>query len=100
MENFFISVENILTDESFLSWFYHPTPEKDQEWNNWLAAHPDQKPLIDEALAILSVLNIKEHHVPSSAVETAWQHLDVSISNSNNEKTPIFQINPSRRWWR
>jgi ferric-dicitrate binding protein FerR (iron transport regulator) len=99
MEKFFKSREDILTDESFLSWFYHPTPEKEQEWKNWLALHPDQKLLVDEALALLSGINIKEDHVPSSAVETAWQRLDASINDSNKEKTPVFQIKTSRRWW-
>ena len=100
MEKFFKSVEDLLTDESFLSWFYHPTPEKEQEWNNWLALHSDQKLMIDEAIAILSRLNIKEEHVPSTAVDTAWQRLDASINGPDKEKTPVFQIKPSRRWWR
>jgi ferric-dicitrate binding protein FerR (iron transport regulator) len=100
MEKFFKTGEDLLTDESFLSWYYHPTPEKEQEWNNWLALYPDQKQLVDDAVATLSRLNIKEDQIPASSVETAWQRLDSSINGSRKEQAPVLRMKTSRKWWR
>jgi len=100
MEKFFKSVEDVLTDESFLSWYYHPSPEKENEWNNWLAAHPDQKPLVEQAVAAMSLLSIKEEPVSSPVIESAWQRLDSSIGGSSKEEAPVFQIDRSRKWWK
>jgi transmembrane sensor len=100
MERIFKSVEDILTDELFLSWYYHSSPEKAQKWNDWLAANPGQQALVEEAITIMSQLNVKENDVPRSSIESAWQRLDSAINDSGEEKTPVFQINSSRRWWR
>src|SRR5258706_6170817 len=100
MENFFKSVEDVLTDESFLSRYYHPSPEKEKEWNNWLAAHPDQKLLVEQALATISILKIKEEPVPQSIIEAAWQKLDPSIDALPKDGAPVVQIDRSRRWWK
>jgi len=100
MEKIFKSVEDVLADESFLSWYYHPAPEKEKEWNNWLAAHPDQKLLVEQALATISLLKIKEEPVSQPVIESAWQRLDASIAGPSKEVAPVVQIDRSRRWWK
>jgi ferric-dicitrate binding protein FerR (iron transport regulator) len=98
MKKIFVSVEDVLADESFLSWYSHGSDEKLQEWNNWLAENPDQRPLIDEAVHIIDQLP-KESGVSSSRVESAWNRLHAELDNNDKRETPVFQINKPRRWW-
>ena len=100
MEKNFKSLEDVLTDESFLSWYYHPDPEKEKEWNNWLIAHPDQKLLVEQAIAAMSHLSIKEEPTSSPMIESAWQRLDAAIANPAKEETPVIHMDRSRRWWK
>src|SRR5258708_11151270 len=98
MKKIFVSVEDVLADESFLSWYSHRSDEKGQEWNNWLAENPDQQPLIDEAVHIMDQLP-KESNVSSSRLESAWDRLYAELDNNDKHETPVFQINKPRRWW-
>jgi transmembrane sensor len=100
MQQFFTSTDEVLTDESFLSWFYHNTPEKDRQWNAWRQAHPEQKPLIEEAITILSELKMQEHEPAVSTIESAWQKLDASLGSPVKEEAPVIEMQRSNRWWK
>jgi len=101
MEKKFISLEDVLADESFLSWVYRKSPEAVQSWEQWLETNPGQKHLIDEAVAIISGLHIEESHLPGDRIEKAYQRLTALIDDVEDEnETPVFQLNrPRRRWW-
>jgi len=54
----FLRVEDILSDEEFLSWYFRDSAEKTQAWNDWAMANPQYKSLIDEAVNVVSQLHI------------------------------------------
>lgn len=99
MEKNFLSVEEVLIDESFLSWYFHKSPGKVQEWNDWLAANPQQQPLFNEAVHIMSLLHVREKEVPVEAIESAYQRLDASLDELEKGQAPVHSIKRNRRWW-
>ena len=98
MEKNFVSVEDVLADESFLSWYYHESDEKLQEWNEWQAKNPHQNSLIDEAVNLMSRLPVKENDIPSARLESALQRLNTGLDSINKNEAPVFQINRAGKW--
>ncbi len=47
--------EDLLSDESFLSWFFKTGVEKNAFWDEWVAGHPDHEKLAEQAIGILKM---------------------------------------------
>jgi len=60
MSENFREPEDLLSDPSFLSWYYN-TGEKEQHiWEEWRAGHPDRDILIKKAIALLEATRLSE----------------------------------------
>ncbi len=100
MEKKFISVEDILANETFLSWFHNESAVAVEAWEQWLTANPDQQHLVDEAVAVVSQLHLKEINLPQERIDRSYQQLINSIDESNKNVGQVFKLNkPHRRWW-
>lgn len=95
----FESVEEVLADESFQSWYFKESEEKVATWNNWLHQNPSYKSLVDEAVAFMLQLHIKENEVPSGKVDNAYGSLMAKINSIDEQEKPVFHLKNSRRWW-
>src|SRR5215510_2942742 len=93
-----VNVEDILSDEEFLSWYFEGSAEKTKAWNDWAMANPQYKPLIDKAVNIVSQLHMTETNASGDNTEAALQRLNSSLDNFKT-KTPVFKITRSRRYW-
>lgn len=56
--------EELLSDESFISWYFKVVPDQDHKWELWMAAHPGQRELVRQAIEILNTTLIPEPKVP------------------------------------
>lgn len=45
--------EDLLSDESFLSWYFRTGIEGNAFWSEWIALHPDHKRLAEQAIVLL-----------------------------------------------
>jgi transmembrane sensor len=99
MRKFFVSVEDILSDEDFLSWYFEDSVEKTKAWNDWAVSNPQLKPLIDEAVNMMSQLHIVETNVSENDTEASLQRLNSSLGTNFKSETPVFKINKPRRYW-
>jgi hypothetical protein len=44
----------ILVDDDFIHYVFNPTEQLTQKWNNYFETHPDQLPIANEAIKILT----------------------------------------------
>jgi ferric-dicitrate binding protein FerR (iron transport regulator) len=100
MEKSFLNVEDILADESFLSWYFKQSDEKIQTWELWLTNHPEQQPLVDKAISIMSQLHISEKEISENQLLSAVEKLNKQIDEINRHSVPVLDMQKSRkRWW-
>src|SRR6201996_4122730 len=63
--------EDLLSDESFLSWYFSPDPQAHLEWTRWMRETPDKEQLVREAVALLESTVIREKELPSRQLQSA-----------------------------
>lgn len=95
----FQNVEDVLSDEDFLSWYFGDSAEKTQAWKDWSMANQQYKTLIDEAVNTMSQLHIAETNVSESDTEAALKRLNSSLDTNLKTETPVFKINKPRSYW-
>ncbi|PWT78631.1 MAG: hypothetical protein C5B59_01380 [Bacteroidetes bacterium] len=79
--------EDLLTDESFLAWYYKSNPEDVETWNQWIGDDPYRKELVSRAIELLSVLHISEKQVAVSQLQVAEEELLHQIDLLHNKTT-------------
>lgn len=73
----FFEPEDLLTDESFLSWYFGPDREAERFGDGWAAGNPDRRALLQRAVALLDVTRgrgvsaAEEGRMPAGQVERA-----------------------------
>jgi hypothetical protein len=76
MENIkYKTAEELLMDESFLLWYHHTDNEAVRLWNEWIAADPRHRLLADEAVLLLSRIDLKEKGITDTQINTAADRL-------------------------
>ena len=71
MSKEFREPEDLLTDESFLSWYLSSGQEGDDVWREWIGEHADRQELVDRAAAILEATRMREKPLPVAQVQRA-----------------------------
>lgn len=54
------AIDNLLTNEDFISWVKTPSRERDIYWKNWLIKFPDAKEEFDKAVKIVQSIEFTE----------------------------------------
>ncbi|HXB33498.1 MAG TPA: FecR domain-containing protein [Puia sp.] len=71
MSNDYQEPEDLLTDESFLSWYLGPGREADSFWVDWASGSPERKVVLEQAVALLELTRLREKTVAGDKVEQA-----------------------------
>jgi len=71
MSKDYLEPEELLTDESFLSWYLGPDRESGGFWAEWASGSADRKVLLDKAVALLEMTRLREKAVMEERVERA-----------------------------
>lgn len=71
MSNDYQEPEDLLTDESFLSWYLGPGREADSFWVDWASRSPERKVVLERAVALLELTRLREKAVTGDKVEQA-----------------------------
>ena len=83
------SLGEFVWDKSFRNWVLNPTREDDETWQNWLAAHPDKREMVERARQL--VLSIRPANASLSnpekrkAVERIVERLETRNLNRAEE---------------
>lgn len=104
MDKNFFTVEDIVADEGFQSWYLKRNDEKRLAWEAWMVAHPEQAVLVAEAREYMDQLSFLEREVPENQLIAAEHRLMASInsaaSETTTETTRQAAVKPmARRWW-
>jgi len=99
MDKNFLSVEDVLADESFQSWYSRRTEQEVTAWEQWIATRPDQQPLVNEAIQFMSQFKLSEKTVSPSQVESAMGKLNKTMTGAAGKTLIIPMHKPRNRWW-
>src|SRR5579863_9280967 len=76
--------EDLLTDESFLSWYLGPGREADSFWVEWASGSQERKVVLERAVALLEMTRLRERAVMGDKVERATAALLERIGGVGN----------------
>jgi len=98
------TVEELLTDESFLAWYFKTDTEAVEKWNNRIAHDTALRKLTDEAAGLLKTINIKEQSVDAQRLKNAEQKLMEATASANHSRAAakIVSMQPRKiniKWW-
>ncbi|MEM9832502.1 MAG: FecR domain-containing protein [Bacteroidota bacterium] len=93
----FQSVEDIVMDSSFRRWVVHNDPEAQQQWQVYLAQHPEHTELVEQAKQILQELPDIKYRMSDDLLHETWSNIasavDISgkVANSSETKSRRLQ---------
>jgi transmembrane sensor len=96
------TVEKLLSDESFLAWYFKTDPLATEKWNNCIAHDPAQRKLIEEAAQLLQSITIKEQPVDVQRLKNAEARLRLATTyvDEGQPLAPVVAIRPRKyKWW-
>jgi transmembrane sensor len=97
-------VEDLLSDESFLSWYFKMDARCIKQWEEWIDADPGHKARAEQAVEFLRSLDFGDNQLTPEQVSQAESILLQKIREAGNR---IHHVNipartlhsPARRWW-
>jgi transmembrane sensor len=96
------TVEKLLSDESFLAWYFKTDPLATEKWNNCIAHDPAQRKLIEEAVQLLQSITIKEQPVDVQRLKNAETRLRHATADPYEDQplAPVVAMRPRKyNWW-
>jgi transmembrane sensor len=75
MPDNFSEPEDLLSDESFLAWYFKTGKADDSTWDQWMAGNPERTLLVKQAVDLLQVTLLREPPVPMEQVQKAEARL-------------------------
>jgi len=75
MQQDFREPEDLLSDESFLSWYFGRNGEGDPEWTRWMNETPGRKQMVRDAIVLLESTLVPEQELPASQLQRAETEL-------------------------
>jgi ferric-dicitrate binding protein FerR (iron transport regulator) len=96
------SIEDLISDDSFLAWYFKTDPQAVDNWNNRIANDPMQRKLVDEAVQLLQRITIKEEPVDAQRLKIAQERLAKAtyLTNDAQQATPVVSLRSRRtKWW-
>ena len=107
MSKNYAGVEDLLCDESFLSWYFKTDLRAIQQWEQWIAANPDHLARIGQAVEFLQSVRFEEPALAPGQITQVESLLMARIREaeyrqttvSNGDLQPKIIRLPQRRWW-
>ncbi|TAE41766.1 MAG: DUF4974 domain-containing protein [Runella slithyformis] len=90
------TVEDLVADESFQAWVAQSNPTSVAFWQEWTHAHPEKAATVQEAVAWLRALQLRERTIPDFQLQRAEKRLLAAIENNYTIERPLHK----RHWTR
>ena len=83
--------EDLLSDESFLAWYFKMPGKEQQQWDSWMSGHPEQAQLVQQAISLLEATRMPELAMPLQQIASAEERLMKRIDDTASAKVvPLF----------
>jgi transmembrane sensor len=96
-------IEELLSDDSFLSWYFRTDPAGIRKWEEWMAANAANRALALQAAECLGTLRLQERPLDPIQLTQAIRRLLESIKRSEkesvSEKKYVYTRIPIRLRW-
>jgi len=76
------SLEDFLSDDSFLQWVKHPDEANQTFWKNWLKQHPEKLQTVEEARGIILSLQFENAEITEERIIEMQETIHGRIGNS------------------
>ncbi|WP_207514504.1 FecR family protein [Longitalea luteola] len=96
------TVEELLSDERFLAWYFRTDPQAVEQWNSRIANDPVQKKLVEEAVQLLQAITVKEPSVNEQRMQWAEQRILKATGMAGEDEAAGRVVSMRRRrikWW-
>lgn len=107
------SAVDFALDEQFRRWVISPTHDQEAYWQSFLAKHPEQQAVIDEARALVSRVRVNVEEASPATLQRMWaviqqaspEYANVPDADDSDDQTPVFPLGglplsePTRRMW-
>src|SRR5579872_6287761 len=91
--------EDLLSDESFLSWYFKTGKEGEKSWELWMANDTDRTRLVQQAVALLEATRQQENPIPApqakAAETTLFNKIEALDAATSTKILPLYR---DRRW--
>ncbi|HMH21444.1 MAG TPA: FecR domain-containing protein [Puia sp.] len=91
--------EDLLADESFLSWYFQTDARGGKDWQRWMESSPDRRQLVDQAVNLLNTTRIQEKEITSDQARAAETALMSRLSEPQTSTAARTVPLLSRRRW-
>lgn len=99
MEKNFFSVEDIIADETFQSWYFGTDKVKAAGWEAYMGANPGIAPLVAEARQVMDSLSVREKGIVREQHIAAEKRLLSTIVDSYEANPRVISIKRRRNWY-
>ena len=94
MLNTYTGVEDLLCDDTFLSWYFKTDIRAIRQWERWMSENPGSNPRVWQAVEFLSSLGLEEKDPHPDVVSYAEQQLLNAIHRAHSRS-----LHTPRTWW-
>jgi len=100
-------VADLLSDDSFLAWHFKTDPLQVQQWDQWIAGHPESRELVKLAVSALDLLRMQEKELPDGQITLAESLLLQKVHELEDgevesalvfSKPPVVRFSKRMRW--
>ena len=96
MSKNYVGVEDLLTDESFLAWYFRTDTRCIRQWEEWIAADPAIRARADQAVDFLRTLPLDQGQLDESQITLAESRL---LQKIREAETRNVRAIGGYRWW-
>ena len=86
------TVEELLSDESFLAWHQQTDGEAMRSWSEWIDVNPEQKQLAEQAVRLLHKIHIGEKGKTNAQINAAADRLNQAIREMQKNNLACLSV--------
>lgn len=102
MDKFLHSKSTDLAQEaSFINWVNASNVTDINQWNKWVADHPEKRALVDEAKLLVTSLKFKEENISTDLENKIWKNINAATSSNspiNTAETSSGIVKLLKKW--
>jgi len=83
------NIKDLLNDPSFSNWAQKTNDEDVAKWDKWIADHPDQEELVDEAKWMLKGIPFKKKTKSAKEANASWDSFSQKLKTESTPPIPI-----------
>ena len=100
MSKNYTGVEDLLCDETFLSWYFKTDVRAMRRWQQWIADNPGSSPRVQQAVDFLSSLTLQEEEFTREQITRSEKVLLEKIRQAGKKQpVPVVSIPSRKKWW-